>query len=106
MLRDPAKVLILDEPTSSLDDAAVQQLFAVLRRLRDQGLAILRHPLLTRPTPFRPHHRDAQWRDRGRVLAMTWPPGLVNKMVGAADLAAEKAPGHHRHCRRCPGAAG
>ncbi|MFX4396824.1 sugar ABC transporter ATP-binding protein, partial [Acinetobacter baumannii] len=36
-----AKVLILDEPTSSLDEAEVQQLFKVLRRLREQGMAIL-----------------------------------------------------------------
>ena len=36
-----AKVLILDEPTSSLDEDEVQRLFAVLRRLREEGLAIL-----------------------------------------------------------------
>ena len=36
-----AKVLILDEPTSSLDAAEVAQLFDVIRRLRDQGVAIL-----------------------------------------------------------------
>jgi simple sugar transport system ATP-binding protein len=36
-----AKILILDEPTSSLDEAEVEQLFGVIRRLRDQGLAIL-----------------------------------------------------------------
>jgi simple sugar transport system ATP-binding protein len=36
-----SKVLILDEPTSSLDEDEVQRLFAVLRRLRDEGLAIL-----------------------------------------------------------------
>jgi monosaccharide-transporting ATPase len=36
-----ARVLILDEPTSSLDDYEVKQLFAVIRRLRDQGMAIL-----------------------------------------------------------------
>ena len=36
-----AKVLILDEPTSSLDEAAVQRLFGVLTRLREQGMAIL-----------------------------------------------------------------
>jgi simple sugar transport system ATP-binding protein len=40
MVIDP-KVLILDEPTSSLDAAEVEQLFAVIRRLRDQGVAIL-----------------------------------------------------------------
>jgi monosaccharide-transporting ATPase len=36
-----ARVLILDEPTSSLDDDEVRQLFALLDRLRKQGLAIL-----------------------------------------------------------------
>jgi simple sugar transport system ATP-binding protein len=36
-----AKVLILDEPTSSLDESEVDLLFQVLRRLRDEGLAIL-----------------------------------------------------------------
>ncbi|MBT0768770.1 sugar ABC transporter ATP-binding protein [Kineosporia sp. J2-2] len=36
-----AKVLILDEPTSSLDASEVAQLFAVIRRLRDQGVAIV-----------------------------------------------------------------
>ncbi|HXC61004.1 MAG TPA: sugar ABC transporter ATP-binding protein [Steroidobacteraceae bacterium] len=36
-----ARVLILDEPTSSLDRREVQELFAVMRRLRDRGLAIL-----------------------------------------------------------------
>ena len=35
------KVLILDEPTSSLDADEVAQLFAVVRRLRDEGVAIL-----------------------------------------------------------------
>jgi galactofuranose transport system ATP-binding protein len=36
-----AQVLILDEPTSSLDDDEVQRLFTVLRQLRDEGMAIL-----------------------------------------------------------------
>lgn len=36
-----SKVLILDEPTSSLDAAEVAQLFAVIRSLRDEGVAIL-----------------------------------------------------------------
>ncbi|MGQ0709366.1 MAG: sugar ABC transporter ATP-binding protein [Rhodoferax sp.] len=36
-----AKVLVLDEPTSSLDDEEVQRLYAVMRQLRDQGMAIL-----------------------------------------------------------------
>jgi galactofuranose transport system ATP-binding protein len=36
-----ARVLILDEPTSSLDEQEVEQLFAVIRRLKSQGMAIL-----------------------------------------------------------------
>jgi simple sugar transport system ATP-binding protein len=36
-----AKLLILDEPTSSLDEAEVSRLFRVMRRLRDQGLGIV-----------------------------------------------------------------
>ncbi len=41
VLDSSAKVLILDEPTSSLDDTEVEQLFKVIRKLRDEGLAIL-----------------------------------------------------------------
>ncbi len=36
-----ARVLILDEPTSSLDSDEVERLFDVMRRLRDQGTAIV-----------------------------------------------------------------
>ncbi len=36
-----AKVLILDEPTSSLDDNEVEKLFGMMRSLRDKGVAIL-----------------------------------------------------------------
>jgi simple sugar transport system ATP-binding protein len=36
-----ARVLILDEPTSSLDEKEVAELFTVIRRLRDEGLAIV-----------------------------------------------------------------
>ncbi|GLY25603.1 sugar ABC transporter ATP-binding protein [Micromonospora sp. NBRC 101691] len=36
-----ARVLILDEPTSSLDAGEVAQLFRIMRQLRDEGIAIL-----------------------------------------------------------------
>jgi ribose transport system ATP-binding protein len=36
-----AKILILDEPTSSLTQSDVRQLFNVVRRLRDQGMAVI-----------------------------------------------------------------
>jgi simple sugar transport system ATP-binding protein len=41
VLDSSAKVLILDEPTSSLDEGEVQQLFKVIKKLRDEGMAIL-----------------------------------------------------------------
>jgi simple sugar transport system ATP-binding protein len=85
-LRISARVLILDEPTSSLDDAAVQRLFTVLRRLRDQGLAIL----------FVTHFLDQTYAISDRITVMRNGEtegeylatelsrlALVNKMVGA-----------------------
>ena len=36
-----ARVLILDEPTSSLTDDEVESLFRVVRRLRDEGVAVI-----------------------------------------------------------------
>ncbi len=36
-----AKLLILDEPTSSLDEGEVEQLFGILRQLKAQGLGIV-----------------------------------------------------------------
>ena len=36
-----ARILILDEPTSSLDAHETEQLFAVMRKLRATGLAIV-----------------------------------------------------------------
>jgi galactofuranose transport system ATP-binding protein len=36
-----ARVLVLDEPTSSLDADEVEELFRVVRRLRDDGVAVL-----------------------------------------------------------------
>jgi len=40
-LHQRARVLILDEPTSSLDDAETARLLALLRQLRGEGVAIL-----------------------------------------------------------------
>ncbi|HEY9109161.1 MAG TPA: sugar ABC transporter ATP-binding protein [Roseateles sp.] len=85
-LRISARGLILDEPTSSLDDAAVQRLFTVLRRLRDQGLAILfvthfldqTYALSDRITVMRNGETEGEYlaKDLSRLA-------LVNKMVGA-----------------------
>jgi len=94
-----AKVLILDEPTSSLDDSEVEHLFTVLRGLRDSGLAIL----------FVTHFLDQVYAISDRITVLRngrfvgeWTPdalpapALVAAMVGrdvalatAADAAAD-----------------
>jgi simple sugar transport system ATP-binding protein len=84
-LQIQARVLILDEPTSSLDEAEVQLLFGVLRRLRDQGMAILfvthfldqTYAISDRITVMRNGEREGEYlcRDLSRLA-------LVNKMVG------------------------
>ncbi|MES3026039.1 MAG: sugar ABC transporter ATP-binding protein [Pseudomonadota bacterium] len=86
-LNSSARVLILDEPTSSLDEAEVQLLFGVLRRLREQGMAIL----------FVTHFLDQTYAISDRITVMRNGEcegeylcselsrlALVNKMVGVA----------------------
>jgi monosaccharide-transporting ATPase len=55
-----SKILILDEPTSSLDEAEVDHLFKVIRKLRDGGLAIL----------FITHFLDQTYRISDRVTVL------------------------------------
>ena len=71
------KVLILDEPTSSLDRDEVEQLFTVMRRLRERGRGDrLRHAL---PRPdlrgLRPDDRPAQRAAGRRVPDRRARPG-------------------------------
>jgi len=86
-----ARVLILDEPTSSLDEAEVQMLFSVLRRLREQGMAILfvthfldqTYAISDRITVMRNGEREGEY-----AAASLSRLALVNKMIGApADAA-------------------
>jgi simple sugar transport system ATP-binding protein len=90
-----ARVLILDEPTSSLDADEVQALFTLIRRLRDQGVAIL----------FVTHFLDQVYEicDRMTVLrngrfvgeyacAGLDSHGLVAAMVGRELAATAKTP--------------
>lgn len=94
-----ARVLILDEPTSSLDEGEVRELFRVVGQLRARGMAIL----------FVTHFLDQVYAvsDRitvlrdgrlvGEYLAAELPaPGLVAAMVGrevpvADDVAVGRA---------------
>ncbi|WP_283148933.1 sugar ABC transporter ATP-binding protein [Silvimonas soli] len=80
-----AKVLILDEPTSSLDEDEVQKLFALLRQLRSRGMAILfvthfleqTYAISDRITVLRNGERE------GEYLAAELPRlSLIHKMVG------------------------
>ncbi len=80
-----ARVLILDEPTSSLDAREVDQLFRILRQLRDDGIAIL----------FVTHFLDQVYAIADRITVLRngmlvgeYPTGelpqlaLVEKMIG------------------------
>ncbi len=87
-----ARVLILDEPTSSLDRDEVDRLFAVIRDLRDHGVAIL----------FVSHFLDQIYEISDRITVLRngklvgeyatkeLPRGeLVTKMVGHAIVELE-----------------
>ncbi|SEB80024.1 sugar ABC transporter ATP-binding protein [Streptomyces sp. TLI_105] len=81
-----AKVLVLDEPTSSLDRDEVAQLFSLVRRLRDRGVAILfvTHfldqvfDLCDRVTVLRNGRLEGEY----RIDELT-PVTLVHHMVGS-----------------------
>jgi galactofuranose transport system ATP-binding protein len=80
-----SRVLVLDEPTSSLDEAEVQLLFRVLRRLREQGMAILfvthfldqTYAISDRITVMRNGEREGEY-----AAAELSRLALVNKMIG------------------------
>jgi rhamnose transport system ATP-binding protein len=82
-----ARVLVLDEPTASLSLHEVQRLFAIVRRLRDRGVAVLfvSHrldevfDLCDRTTVF----RDGRFVVTATTRELT-PAELIRQMVGRA----------------------
>ena len=80
-----ARVLILDEPTSSLDDDEVQKLFAAMRRLRGEGMAIVfvthflnqMYAVSDRVTVLRNGRWVGEW-----PCAELGPQGLISAMLG------------------------
>ncbi|MBI2927061.1 MAG: sugar ABC transporter ATP-binding protein [Verrucomicrobia bacterium] len=93
-----AKVLVLDEPTSSLDATEVRHLFAVMRKLKAQGLGII----------FVSHFLDQVYEisDRFTVLRNGKLVGeyetaklprleLIAKMIGKDLAAVEEMTRHH-----------
>lgn len=82
-------VLILDEPTSALNAAEVEQLFQVLRRLRRQGLAIIYishrldeiRELCDRVTVLR--NGEVEFSEAGKIS----PETIVRAMIGQEGVA-------------------
>lgn len=68
-----AKILILDEPTSSLDARETDKLFEVMRKLKDQGVGIV----------FITHFIDQVYEVADRITVLR-----NGKLVGTYDIAA------------------
>jgi simple sugar transport system ATP-binding protein len=97
-----ATVLILDEPTSSLDDGEVARLFSVLRRLKESGMAILfvthfleqTYAVSDRITVMRNGAREGEYLAKNLPVDM-----LVAKMTGREGMndALKGSPADARH---------
>ena len=92
-----AKILVLDEPTSSLDEKEVRRLFDLMERLKEEGLGII----------FVTHFLDQVYETSGRITVLrngvragTWTTqelgreALINQMLGreGQSLASEAKP--------------
>jgi simple sugar transport system ATP-binding protein len=82
-----AKILILDEPTSSLDEKEVEELFKVIRKLRAEGLGIVIvthfldqvYAIADRITVLRDGHLVGEYESASLPRAE-----LVSRMIGKA----------------------
>jgi simple sugar transport system ATP-binding protein len=97
-----ARVLILDEPTSSLDDSEVAQLFKILRHLKQSGIAILfvthfieqTYAISDRITVMRNGEREGEYLARDLSADQ-----LVSKMVGHERMSARfREAAHEASC--------
>lgn len=94
-----ARVLILDEPTSSLDSDEVAQLFRVMRQLKQEGIAILFvthfldqvYEISDRITVLRNGRRVGEW-----TTAELSQVDLVRAMLGTELAALEQLAGQPR----------
>ena len=95
MLHDQLKVLIMDEPTSSLSNAEVEVLFTLIEDLKKHGIAIIyiSHRLeeIIRIGDYVTILRDGRWVANAEVkdISVSW---IVEKMVGHSNLTIEKIP--------------
>ncbi len=112
-----AKVLVFDEPTSSLSEAEVEQLFKILARLKAQGTGIIyiSHKMeeILRISDEVTIMRDGQWIDTrpaadltmneiiklmvGRELTDRFPP--KNNEIGELLLSVEELSGRYSRLR-------
>ncbi len=96
-----AKLLILDEPTASLDEGEVEELFSVLRKLREQGLGIVFvthfldqvYAVTNRITVFRDGRFVGEYETQSLPRAQ-----LVSRMIGK-ELAAVSPASHKHHAK-------
>ncbi len=86
-----AKVLILDEPTSSLDEKEVDELFAVIERLKSQGMAII----------FVTHFLDQVYRISDRITVLrngrrvgTWGVQELGRLDLIEQMLGRNVPAH------------
>lgn len=92
-----ARILILDEPTSSLDEAETGRLFAVMRRLKERGVAILfvthfldqTYAMADRITVMRNGRVVGEHlaRDLPRLVLVS---AMVGRTLGEGDLVAQR----------------
>lgn len=100
MLHDQRKVLIMDEPTSSLSNAEVEVLFELIEDLKKRGIAIIyiSHRLeeIIRIGDYVTILRDGKWVANAEVkdISVSW---IVEKMVGHSNLTIEKRLYHGRN---------
>jgi monosaccharide-transporting ATPase len=99
-----ARVLILDEPTSSLDAGEVAELFRVMRQLRDGGTAVLFvshfldqvYQISDRMTVLRNGRRVGEYLtaevDRHQLIS-----AMLGRELDLLDKIADTAPGAHRN---------
>jgi len=73
LFRD-SRILVLDEPTSSLSEAEIERLFSITRKLRDEGHAIV----------FISHHLDEVFRIADRLTVLR--DGVFQGCFGVEDV--------------------
>ena len=95
MLQQQLKILIMDEPTSSLSNAEVEVLFKLIEDLKNQGIALIyiSHRLeeIIRIGDYVTVLRDGQRVADAEIkdISIHW---IVQKMVGQEELVIEKPP--------------